>query len=494
MNSKKYIGLIAFMLSSCSSLPSVGPDYSVPSIELPSSWSAHTQTDSQLRTQLHGHQHQQVSEEQLQTWWEIFSDKNLSSLVEQALSQNLEIEQARARLAEAIARRGLSTAPFYPTLDLNLDKTRADPGAGSSRVLLNRGLITEYQVGLSTGWELDLFGGTRRALEAAVAEVQSNEAANKAIRLKIIADVCEVYFQLRNSERRVQIAESNANIQKQNLDLVRSRFEAGLTDELDVAQAESQLATTRSLIPLFKADLARNQQSLFVLLGKEPKDLGEPLVEGMFSTPPYAIPVLGLSIISGESVLTLPAQVLRQRPDVIQFERSLAAATARKGEALADYFPSIRIGAALGYRSSKTSDLFESDRQLWQIGPSINWPILTGGRVSAGVDIREAQIEAALAAYKESIISALTETETAFAELRFEALRTKQLQIAFLASDKALALAREQYSQGLVDFQRVLESERLRFQSEDGVVQAQTRQLVSFIRLMKALGYAGKPE
>ena len=467
---KKLFTLSVAVASGCASIPSVGPDYQTPEVKLPNSF-----YDSQERSHLDQKERDAQVLVLQEKWWDIFSDTTLTALVAESLSQNLEIQEVQARLIEAEAQRGISVSGFYPQIAADGRVQRE-----KNNVFFNNPFVTLYEAGLSTSWEIDFFGKTRRALEAATAELQSQEALVRASKIKIIASVCEQYFFARGFEKRKSIAEHNAKLQEESLGLVQARYRAGLVDELDVLQAQAQLETTKATIPLLETNKFRATQAIAVLLSKDPIELSQ---QFFVTDMPYSFPP-----VTPELILELQTNTLLKRPDVYGAERTLAAATARKGQAIADYFPSLSLGAALGFRSTSSADLFQINNEYWNIVPRINWPLFTGGRVTAGVQVRDAQMQAATFAYKSSVIKALSETKVFFADVLSEKQRSAYLEVAFNANDKAVRLAKEQYKQGLIDFQRVLESERGRFATEDGLIQAQTQQIINFIKLAKALG------
>ena len=452
---------LALMLSGC---PAVGPDYVKPEIEVPGEW--HAPKEDGLIAE-------PVPPEVLARWWTALNDPMLSSLVVRAIAGNLDLQTAQARVKEARARRGISRAGYFPVLD-------ADASASKNRSSEVNGPATEYELysaGFDAGWELDIFGGVRRAVEAAEADLSaSREALNQAL-VTLLAEVALNYIDVRALQARIAVAEENADAQKETYELTRSRFEAGLTDELAVQGARYSLAGTLAQIPTLKTALEGAKNRLAVLLGETPGTVHTDLAKR------EPIPVPPLSVAVG-----VPTETLRQRPDVRKAERALAAQTARIGVAEADLYPRFRLFGALGYESLSTEDFFSSGSLTWGFGPSVSWRLFDGGAVRGNIEVQTARQEQYLKQYQATVLAALEEAENALTAYVSEQERRDNLIIARDAAARAFTLARDQFRAGLVPFSDVLIAQRALLSYEDQLAQSEGNVTTNLIRIYKSLG------
>ncbi|HEX2279276.1 MAG TPA: efflux transporter outer membrane subunit [Candidatus Tectomicrobia bacterium] len=458
---------------------SVGPNYRVPDMRVPATWGEASQPG--------------VTAQPLQVtqWWRAFNDPVLDALVERAVGANIDLRQARARVREARALRGVAGADLWPTVGASGAYTRsrrsenlpaaqtgmADgtsaPGGVPSTPL--EGDL--FQVGFDTSWEIDLFGGVRRSIEAAGADLDASVEDLRDVLVTLLAEVTRNYVEVRGFQRRIAIARHNIRAQQETLELTQARFEAGLTSQLDVVQAASQLATTQAQVPALEVPLKQGIHRLGVLLGLAPGALWPELSrEAPIPPVPPEVPV------------GLPSDLLRRRPDVRRAERQVAAATARIGVAVADLFPKLSLTGSLGLQSDLLADLPLGSSRFWSIGPTLSWPIFDAGRIRANIAVQDAREEQRLAQYAQTVLALLEEVENALVAYSREQVRRDKLAEAVEANRQAVALANELYTRGLGDFLNVLESQRSLFASQSDLVQSEATVSANAVALYKALG------
>jgi len=474
---------------------------------------------------------------QVDRWWETLKDPMLDSLVERASKTNLDLQLAEARIRQARAQRGVIAADLWPQLNLagsyaysgsslnarentrtaagigrQLRNTAAGSalGAAQSAGAFGTGPIANgavntlrsglaqgapssgstvhhrgsnlFQTGFDASWELDLFGGIRREIEAAEADIQAAEEARADVLVTLNSEVARNYVEARVYQRRLTIARENIETQKESLELTRARFNAGLTSEVDVAQATAALAATQSQIPLLDSLWQQSVHRLGVLLGQEPGVLFTELTR---ETP---IPAVPPQIPTG-----LPSELLQRRPDIRQAERQLAAATARIGAATADLYPSFSLTGSLGSQTHDTRLMFDRNSFLWSVGPGVRWPVFDAWRIRSNIEIQNALQAQALTTYQQTILIALEEVENALVAYRQEQVRHVSLGEAVNANRRALALANDRYAKGIDDFLTVLESQRSLYSTQDELVQSEGSVVTNLIALFKALGGGWQP-
>lgn len=464
-------------------------------------------------------------------WWTEFSDPQLDALVARALQANLDIKLAESRIREARMNLVRTGAALWPQLNasgsyqrrqtVEMDTSRppsaranavfsqsglsglsvtgtspAGPslsftpdlrGGGNSTVGVSAGTeslakkpdrqMDLYQAGFDASWELDIFGGTRRATEAARAEIEAAEETRHAIYISVAAEMARSYFDLRALQQRLSIATNNAENVANSLELVTARFDAGLTSELDVRRAESHLANTRALIPALEYMLEQTIHRMSILCAEAPGALREELIdrEDLPEAPP-------------EVLVGIPSEILRRRPDIRREERLLAAATARIGVATADLFPKFSLTGSLMGSSSDFSGLNLSSNRTWSIGPTIRWPVFDAGRIRSNIEIQNIRQEQALLNYESTILQSFAEVENALVLYAQEQNRFVELDKSVEAGEKALELAHDLYARDLVSFLEVLDAERSLFTAQDQRLQSQASVLTSLVSLYKSLG------
>jgi NodT family efflux transporter outer membrane factor (OMF) lipoprotein len=334
-----------------------------------------------------------------------------------------------------------------------------------------------FQAGFDASWELDVFGGNRRAVEASDADIAATDEFRRDVLVSLLAEVARNYLTLREAQARHGIANENITAQKNSVDITQARFDAGLTSELDVTRARAQLATTTSQLPALESIIASTIYRLGILIGKNPADLYEELV--VDKPLPPAPPVVPAGV---------PSDLLRRRADVRQAERELAAATARIGEAMADLFPKFSLTGNFGFQSNRASDLTVGANQIWGFGPAISFPLFDAGRIRANIEVQNARQEQALLRYEQTVKLSLGDAETSLVAYAKEQERYVSLDAAENADRRAVELANERYVRGLDDFVNVLDAQRSLYLTQDQRVQSQTTILLNLVTLYKALG------
>jgi multidrug efflux system outer membrane protein len=469
MTTLKSLAAVAVVigLSGCA----VGPDYRKPPADVPAKWS--------------GPRSAGLKDGPADTlaWWKSFNDPILDSLVLRAVRSNYDLKIAEARVRQARAQQGSIDANLWPTVDATASFTRArlsknEPLIGSLP-LPPRFPFTnnDYKAGFDASWELDIFGGRRRASEAAKADVEGSYEARSAILVTLLAEVAVNYLELRGSQERLVIARQDIKLQSETLELARARYETGVTSDLDASQAAALLANIRSELPGLDLQVEQAIHRLAVLLGEEPGALVPEL------SAPAAAPSLPAEIPVG-----LPSDLLERRPDVRGAERSVAAETARVGVEKAEYYPKFSLNGNVGQESITTAKWFDRDSNFWSVGPSLQWRILDFGRVQSAVRLQDARMDEALASYRKAILTALEETEDALAAYAGEQLRHRAITEESEQDQRSLDLARARYAEGNAAYLNVLDASRSLNLARDR--QAQSAQMISvdLVVLYKALG------
>ncbi|MGE5839491.1 MAG: efflux transporter outer membrane subunit [Deltaproteobacteria bacterium] len=469
----RYIPVLMVLLCLAASLGcAVGPDFKPPEVTVPTGWSGPPPLPPVT-----------PAEHDLARWWTVFDDDLLASLIQQAVESNLDLKLAEARIRQARAARGVAESFLGPTLDATVSFQRSEAsvsptgeagrlGGGTERVT-----ASQYFAGFDAAWELDIFGGVRRSIEAADADLQASIETRRDVLVTLTAEVARNYIDLRGFQQRASIARQNLEAQKHSAKLTRQRFDAGLASGLDVANAEAQVATTASQIPLLEASARQTIYILGVLLGQAPGSLVRELA------PALAIPTAPPSAPTG-----IPSDLLRRRPDIRRAEAEAHAATARIGVAEADLFPRFLISGSLGVRSSELGSWFDWTSRLWSIGPSLNWRVFDMGRVRADIAQREALQEQSVIAFQRTVLTALQEVEDALIALDKEQEHREALVDAVAFNQKAVDLSIKLYTEGQTDFLNVLQAQRSLFVTEEALALSTRTISTNLVALYKALG------
>jgi multidrug efflux system outer membrane protein len=459
-----YVLLIAFSVLILVGCSAVGPDYTRVEPDAPEKW--HTQLQGGLTPAL-------PEPETLAHWWNALNDKVLSSLEERAIRGNLNLKSARARIREARALRGISKADLFPTVDASTFTTNFRNSKNSSSFQQHK----LYSVGFDAAWELDVFGGLRRSVEAAQANLEATQMDLYDVLVSLLAEVAMNYVEVRTFQTALTVTESNIKSQEETYELNRSRYQAGIINELAVQQSLYNLEQTRSLIPGLQTELEAAKNRLAVLLGEKPGAIHRELAERK------PIPVPPVTVAVG-----VPAEAMRRRPDIRRAERNLAAQTARIGVATADLYPKFRLIGSIGLESVSTGNLLTANSRTWSITPGISWNIFRGGAIRQNIKVQSARQEQALIQYESAVLNAQEEVENVLTAYAKQQRRRESLAAATSAAQAAVQLAQDQYRVGLVDFSNVLDAQRSLLSFQDQLARSDGAVTSNLIRLYKALG------
>ena len=435
----------------------LGPDYERPNTMLPKSYygiQAVNETIADLE------------------WWQLFEDPQLQMLIGEALRENRDLQQAVARVNEVRARYYTIRADQFPTLD---GSASAGRGNLAERLFPDGGIDDQYTANLSAAYEVDLWGKFRRSTQAARADLMASVENQRTVIITLIADVASTYLLLRDLDARVEISKDTLEARRDSTGIIRARYDKGTVPLLDVNQAEIEEADALARLASFRRERQEAENALSVLVGSSPREIlrGRALRAQLY---PLEVPA------------GLPSALLERRPDIRSAEQQLAAQTARIGVAKALRFPSISLTADGGYISDDLDDLLESDSELWNVQIDILGPIFDAGKRKAQVNVEIARTEQALKQYEQTVLEAMQEVEDALAGIKYyrEELEARSLQLR--AASSASALSRARYDGGITDYLEVLDSERSLFDAQLAQSAVERLQLVSVVRLYKALG------
>lgn len=455
------------VLSGCTT---VGPDYKPPQSSLSTNWNSKLHSGLTLAT---------AHDSQLSQWWTVFSDPVLSDLIERARTGNLDLRQAVSRVQQARAQRGIAKAALFPTVgagaSASATKTSQEVGGDGSTV-------EHYAAGFDASWELDIFGGKRRSLEAATATWQATEERLADVLVSLTAEVALNYVEVRSYQELVSITESNVSVRAETYDITRWRREAGLTTQIDEDQAKLSLDQVRAQLPSLQTSLEDAKYRLAVLLGLQPGALSALLAEKK------PVPVSPVTVAVG-----LPADLLRRRPDVRTAERLLAAQTAQIGVATAQLYPSFSLAGNLGLESLAFANLYSASAYAAQGVAKAAWTLFDGGAIRQNIKVQTAKQEEALCYYESTVLTALKESESAIIAYANEQTRRDSLAAGVKSGQSAFELARDQYSSGLVNFQTVLDTQQSLLSVQDQLAVSEARVTSNLISLYKALGGGWTP-
>jgi NodT family efflux transporter outer membrane factor (OMF) lipoprotein len=467
--------LVLVVIAGCK----VGPNYQNPKMPMPAQFGEST-TRPTSRPSV-----------DMTRWWDAFDDPLLNSIIDDAVQHNLDLKSATARLRQERALRGVTAADWFPTVNVDgsYDRQRrtgitsgtisgtGGNGNGGTTINGTNRYSSLWSTGFDATWELDIFGSVSRNVEAANADVEAAVFDRRDVLVTLLAEVASDYIDLRGAQRDLTITRNNENSQQQTLNLTRERFRAGIASDLDVAQAEAQVATTDSAIPTLEAEIRRDIHALGVLTGKDPEALSAQL------SPPKDLLVKLPAVPLG-----MPSQLLQRRPDIMRSERQLASATALVGAAVADWFPKFSLTGSYSWQATKAAHLFSDANNFWDIGPSVTWPIFDAGRIRANIQVQNALTDQALDTYEKTVLTALQDVEDSMINYDREQARRVALAQAVSSNRRAVDLSNQLYSRGLIDFLTVLDSERQLFTAEDLLVRSDTAVSQDLIALYKALG------
>ncbi len=420
------------------------------------------------------------------TWWRTLNDPELDSLVDRAVQSNLDILIALDRLQQARTYEVVVVGHALPEVDASGAAARGT-GTDLSRGRAQQALVSADNAsglqhintlgGFDTAWQIDLFGGYRRAFAAARAETQAARDARYGVLTAVIADVVRSYIDLRGLQVRIGILHRAAAVLHESLRLVTLRYQRGITNELDVALATRELATLEAQIKPLEAQVSAAQYTLAVLLGEYPERLVQELAK------PDVIPSMPPPIAPGA-----PIDLLKRRPDIRQAERELAANTERIGVATAALFPQVTLVGALGAEGQGWGTSPSVGKHVWSFGPGAVWPVLDFGALDAEVDVAGLAARATLANYRKTILTAVQQVDTSLTGFEAQEARLADLGTAMMAADRAVDLATQRYDRGLTDFLNVVDAERQLYELQEEYAAAQVAAGDEFVALYRSLG------
>lgn len=459
--------LFGLVLSSCAP---VGPDYQRPEEAVPSGW-------HETKPAAGGKSDPAVAE-----WWKAFGDPVLNRLIREAMLANLDLKQTYTRIRAAREQRIVAMAAGLPILSSKQSLSRRLNNAGQSGTGGQPGgvgfgnNIDIFQLGFDLQWEIDLFGGIRRSIEAAEANMEAEVENSRYVLVTLLGDVARAYIEMRSDQRLMDVSQANLKLQRETARLMRIRYQAGLSDSLEAVQAEALAAQTLAQLPVYETARKQAQHQLELLLGKPPGALQAML------DPEQPVPEAPDRIL-----LDLPSELLRRRPDIRLAERQLAAATAQVGVATADLYPKFNIAAFIGFQNMKITDVTALSKS-WSAAGSFTTPIFNWGKIQANIEAKTAQQEQSLLAYRSSVLGALRDVEDSLVAYAQEKDRRAALMQAVESNRLALKLSKERYRSGLTSFLNVLDSERAVYSAESDLVQSQATVSADLVSLYKALG------
>ena len=462
----------------------VGPDYHPPDLAAPPAWGELSPSSKVSEQPLAAAPVEVAAQrDQAAMWWTVFNDAELSWLMDWAAVANLDLQQAEARIRQARALRTIAAAPLWPNVIAQGSYAREHASANAPGGGATQGTTFDlYQVGFDSSWELDVFGGNRRAVESAQASLEAAQFDWAAVLVTLMGEVGSNYVTYRTLQQRIRIATDNVKTQQDTLALTRRLFAAGLATDLDVARAEAQVATTESTIPQLTAQAHEVMHFLGVLLGEPPMALAQDLAAvGRIPAGPSMVEV------------GIPSDLLLRRPDLRSSERQLAAATADIGVAVRDLYPRFFVTGFGALESVKASAVFDWPSRALSIGPSVSWTVFDAGMIRATIDLRTAQQEQLLAAYRSIVLQAFQEVENALVAYAEDQKSRDDLATATAANQRAADLAVQLYVQGLTDFLTVLQAQFNLFASQDALAQSEGDIALDLVALYKALGGGWEP-
>jgi NodT family efflux transporter outer membrane factor (OMF) lipoprotein len=414
-------------------------------------------------------------------WWRGFRSSELTTLMEEAQTVNLDIAAATARLIQADAQARITGAALLPTL--NFDGREAysrTSGSSASGLSIGGREVVNYTASLSSAYEIDFWGKNRDAALAAEEISTANRFDRDVVALTTLAAVANAYFQVLASQDRLRTASSNIASATRILDAIKARFRAGTGTDLDVAQQEAVLANQRALVPPLRQTLAQNVNALATLVAR----------------PPESVKVTGGSLnqISPPRVTPgLPSELLTQRPDIRRQEAQLASATANVGSARAQFFPSIQLTGQGGYQSSSLASLFQPHAAFFSAVGSLTQPIFDGGRILGNFEFTKARQDELLQTYRKTVVQAFADVDNALVAIRQTTEKLRLQREVLAASKRAFELSEQQLRAGTADIVTVLNTQLTLFQAEDSLWQAQLARLLAIVSLYQALGGGWEP-
>lgn len=460
---KVFIGLtVTLMLGGCS----LAPEYVQPQLELPETWGENIATQG-LDIQ----------------WWKRFNDPVLESLIAETLANNKNLEIAMARVEQAHAYMGLSYGEQFPTLGAGASASSVQASRLGAQLIpspIDRSGLQTWSTAFQAAWEVDLWGKYRNATAAAREKLFASVATQRGTLLSLTAQTCSAYFNLRNYDLQLSIAERTLKTREEALEIYQARFDEGLISELDLLRAKTEVDTVRTSIYTAKYQIGVAESTLLLLAGRSPRAIFE------------AFPERGLTLDALPAAPQLPAglpsDLLTRRPDILAAEANLRAANFQVGVAKAAWFPSLSLTGNLGFQSNELDKLFLGTTGIWNYGASVTAPLLSFGRISNNVKVSEAAVREALASYALSVQTAFEEMRNALVIQANTALISETLQSTVKTLQRSVDLARLRYENGYSSYLEVLDAERSLFQSELQLAEVRATHLSAIVNVCLAMG------
>ena len=449
---------IFMLLSGCT----LTPDYERPALDVPGSYVQPADAGASIANL---------------EWWNLFRDAQLQFLIRTALAENKDLRVSLQRIREARALLTFTRADQYPFIDGSGSVSRERP----SKILFpGSDTSNNYALSANLSFEVDLWGKLRRATEAAQADLLATEASYRNVTISLVSNVASVYFLLRDLDARLQVARDTVNGRRESLGIIQARFDKGTVPELDVNQAQVELAIAEAAVSAFERESVQAENALQFLLGRNPG----PVQRGL---------ALKQQVLPSDIPAGLPSELLQRRPDLVLAEERLVAETARIGVAEALRYPSIGLTGSLGLLSDDFSDLTDSDARTWNLGGGLFAPIFNSGKLKAQAEGQRARAEQAMSTYESTLLQAFREVEDALVAIRTYHAEHAARQRQAIAARNAARLSRARYDGGVVDYLEVLDSERSQFNAELEESSTQREYLNAIVELYKALGGGWDP-
>jgi multidrug efflux system outer membrane protein len=464
------VGACVLLAANALAFPKVGPEYKTPTNNVPDAYKA-----MEVGKWKEGKPADSIGKG---SWWEVFNDATLNSLEERATGANPNLQAAFARVEQARSTARMSRAELLPNLAAN-PSFRRERYSPNQKPAFGSITVNTIRVPLDLSYEIDLWGRVRRGFEASRASAQASIAAYQNVLLTLQGDVAHSYFSIRALDAEIDTVTRTVGLRDEQINLVRSRFEGGVGNELDVARAETELAATESELAALLQRRAELENGLAVLLGEYASNFKMPTLSNAGG--PWRP-------VAPEVPPGLPSDLLERRPDVAEAERELAAANARIGVAKASYFPVVTLTGSGGYLSAEFDNLFDWSSHVWSIGPSISMPIFAQARNRANVRRTRGAFAEAAARYRGQVLVAFSEVENNLSDIRFLAEQAAAQERAVTSSQRAADLARQRYESGISSYLEVVDANRAALASQRIRAQLAGQRLIASVQLIKALG------
>jgi len=406
-------------------------------------------------------------------WWQQFGDARLNELVEIALDENRDVKIATASLEEYMALAGIARSELYPQIGIDASANRSRT-AGMDKPPVPPLTANQFSGSLNLSYEIDLWGRLRKQTEAARADLLAREEFKRFVLISVAAQVAQTYISLAELDARLTIARNALESRREALKLTELRFNGGLTSELDVWQAKSEVASAEILIPQLEQQIQTEEHLLSVLMGSNPGPILRG--KGIYDLTPPPIPV------------GLPSDLLNRRPDIVQAEKELAAANARIGQARAEYFPRISLTGMLGSASAELANLFTGPATMWQAGTNAAAPLFNAGRTKRQVDAAKAREQQALFRYEKTVLTALREVnDSLVSHLKTREQKEAQARQVIILRE-AYRLANIRYMNGYTNYLVVLDAQRNLFNAELALIRLESEILMGMVDIYKSFG------